>query len=188
MLVSLCSRRDNGPRKGSSEELQDCWGTQAARGDAFPCPATMSCRAVPPVSPWLFALFGCGVLVPSARGAEQRSFSEGIYRCSEPFVFSRKRPTAPSGRELTQGKRPVLVLCGGSAAEVVLTGSGGDGGLRRGSSAKVGARSHVLPVPGDGGLHKVAGTWPAALGRRRFGPAKRVCGGTGFGGAVAHET
>lgn len=79
MLVSLCSRRDNVPRKGSSEELQGCWGSQAARGDAFPCPATMSCLAVPPASPWLFVLFGRGVLVPSARGAAQLSFSEGVF-------------------------------------------------------------------------------------------------------------
>lgn len=108
----FCNRTGTVPRKGSSQELQNCrWGTQAARGDALLCPAAMPCLAVPPVSPLPLVLFGHGVLVPSARGPGQLSFSEGVYRCSERFAFSQKRPTAPSGRELAPGKRAARSSC-----------------------------------------------------------------------------
>lgn len=111
------------------------------------------------------------------------------------FAFCLESSEAPSGRELmvlypgsTGQKEGVLVLPGRSAGEMVLTWSRGDLALYLGKAAHGLCWSHVLPVPGDGGLDVVPRTRRAAVCDGRFWPLTCVGRGFGFGGIVSQVT
>ena len=82
----------------------------------------------------------------------------------------------------------MLVLSEQTAGEMLLTWSRRDLSVYLGKSTDGIGWSHILPIPGHGGLHTITRTWRAAVFCGRFCPFTRVSGGFGFGGIVVQVT